>query len=242
MAILWTWPEYDNDTSSTFLYYLVAIPMHILPVMARSWRIYCIYRPTPNWRFKMETNFHPSPKRRGHSWMFVRMAWWMTPWWMGALLTLYDDTSNLSYYYYIGLEGIFLFFNVTINWKLYTIRGELRHKSLDETKSLLMYSILCILEWMWSNTVYLTVQESKKHLIPVWIYIYVDLFLIFFMWLLTGGRALYKVWVEGHAVDVSSTTNCAELKYAKKAPSVQVLSVICSDSLEISPGQSMYTH
>jgi len=240
LAIVWTYPEYDSDDVNTFLYYLVAVPLHFLPVMVRSWRIYCIYRPTLNWKFQMDYNFAKFVKRRGHAWMFIRMGLWMIPWGLVSLLTLYDHTMRIVYYVYIGLEGVYAFLSLAINWKLYTIREELRPKFLDETKCLLIYSVMCVLEWLWTNTLYLIMQFSN-HEPMLAIYIYGDLFFVFSIWALTGGRILYKVWKQNQKVDKKPDINCLELRYStSKAPNVVVINVICSSTTI--EGSATYTY
>jgi hypothetical protein len=57
-------------------------------------------------------------------------------------IILFVKSMGISYYFYIGLEGICALVGMTISWKLYTIRDELRPKFLDETKSLLIYPLV----------------------------------------------------------------------------------------------------
>jgi len=189
LDIAWNYPAYNDYEYETFLYYLIAVPIHFLPVMIRSWRIFCVYRPTPNWHFQMDSL--AVRKRRSHLWMVTRMFFIYLPFAFVAL-GLYWDPS-IPYFTYVALNGVYAITNLVMTYKLYTMRLELRPKFLDETKALLSYSVVALVEWIWTNVIYLYayVGGVDGPLVP---YMYIDLFLVALMWGLTVGKVLFRVW------------------------------------------------
>lgn len=193
-ALALTFPSYEGTSYNYLLYYLVAVPVHIFPIMARSWRILCIYRPTHNWRCSMDRPFAPIPRK--HLWMFSRMLVWYIPWAVVGALVCYN--IDISFYIFIGFEGIYGFAELAINWKLFTMRTELRARYLDETKSLLAYSIISQLQWAWTNILYLYIFDWDGDQSLLVLYVYGDFFFITLMWSLTTGKALLRVWMRSH--------------------------------------------
>jgi hypothetical protein len=195
LEIAWTYPAYITNVSTTYVYYLIAVPVHFLPVLVRSWRIYCVYKSTPTWKCTMEPI--TSRRRRGHKWMFIRIFVLYLPW-AGISIGLRWN-QNIPYYVYIGLNGIVAIANFVLTVLLYRMRNDLRPKYLDETTSLLTYSLTSLIEWIWANTIYILALLMDTSGIMV-VYMYVDVFLIFNMWLLTTGKTLYRVWARRDVV------------------------------------------
>eukprot|EP00026_Physarum_polycephalum_P010848 Phypoly_transcript_11030.p1 GENE.Phypoly_transcript_11030~~Phypoly_transcript_11030.p1 ORF type:complete len:350 (+),score=19.14 Phypoly_transcript_11030:76-1125(+) len=189
LDIVWTYPKYNNDVSTTYMYYLIAAPFHFLPVIVRSWRIFCVYRSTPTLYCTMEPI--TSRRRRGHRWMLSRIFALYIPWVITSLGLIWDP--NIPYYTFIGLNGIAAIVNFVLTILLFKMRMELRPKYLDETSSLVTYAVLSLIEWAFANSVYIYVLVTTNSANIMIYYIYIDMFMIAIMFSLTTGRLLYRV-------------------------------------------------
>lgn len=189
VAIVWTYPEYNDDVSTTYMYYLIAVPFHFLPIVVRSWRIFCVYRPTPTWQCKMEPI--TSRRKRGHQWMLTRLAILFGPWIIIAFPLAWDPF--IPYYTFIGINGVVAIANLILAILLFSIRLELRPKYLDETSSLIAYSILSVIEWIFANTIYILALLIDISGALIY-YVYIDMALIGVMWIVTTGKLLYRVY------------------------------------------------
>jgi len=95
--------------------------------------------------------------------MFTRMGLGLVPWFFPPLGLLWKSTYYIDpYYFYVGLEGIYVMLSLLVSWKLYCIRHELKQKFLNEAKSLLSYSVVCLIEWIWTNSIYLIMDMCKQ--------------------------------------------------------------------------------
>jgi hypothetical protein len=101
---------------------------------------------------------------------------------------------NIPYYIDIGLNGIVAIANFVLTVQLYHMRLELRPKYLDETSSLLVYSILSLIEWIFANTLYILAFLVDISGVIIY-YMYIELVLVGLMWSLTTGRLVHRVWV-----------------------------------------------
>jgi hypothetical protein len=189
LHIVWDYEEYNSDVSTTVIYYAIAVPFHFLPVIIRSWRIFCVYRSTPTWNCTMEPI--TSRRRRGHKWMLLRIAIIYIPWAICSIGIIWDP--DIPYYVYIGMNGTYAIANFLLTVLLYHMRAELRPKYLDETSSLLVYSILSLIEWAFANTIYILALLVDMTWIMIY-YCYIDLFLIGMIWFFTTGKTLYRVY------------------------------------------------
>jgi len=134
-----------------------------------------------------------SPINRQHCWMFSRMFVWYIPWLLIFVVIIFS--GDALYYACIGLEGIYNSVALIVNWKLFNFKNELRPRYLDETTSLLVFSFISLLQWIWTNSIYLYLGfEGHDYLLLV--YIYGDLFLLTCMWSLTTGKTLFRVWTK----------------------------------------------
>jgi len=151
-TIIWTFPAYTCDASSFYLYYLGAVPFHILPLLVRSWRTYCIYRETFS-IFTCTKDSMLSEKVRRHLWMIWRIGLCYLLFLLAIALVAIDE--DYAYYTWIAVESYFSLIFIVLAYKLYSIRSELRSKLLDETKSLFLYAIVVAIEVIYSNAVYI---------------------------------------------------------------------------------------
>jgi len=197
IAIVWTYPAYDCAESAFILYYVGAVPFHIIPLLIRSWRTFCIYRATPNiltCRYDTLLN----DKVRRHKWMVWRMSFCYLCFLL--ILLLLFLSQDAAYYAWIGLEGAFNLCNFLLTWKLFSMRAELRNKMLDETKSLFIYASIAIIEVIYSNTMYIVAGSAYENTYLIIYYMYGDIFLVSAMWFLTGGKAVYFLLKTGKEV------------------------------------------
>jgi len=210
LAILWQWPEYNNDLTSFLLYYLIAVPVHFLPILLRSWKITCVYKLTPNWNCSWDTPV--SGKQRGHKWMLIRMGILYLIWPCIAFLILASEDD--AYYPWIAIELLFAIANLILAFILWGLRKELKRYVLDDSKSLIGYSVVAVIECVVTNTFYLIAEDNTIFLVP---YLWADIFLINCMWWLSVGRTLINVLrkknISRKSLDPSNTV---QLSYSVK--------------------------
>jgi len=189
LAILWQWPEYNDDLTSFLLYYLIAVPVHFLPILLRSWKITCVYKLTPNWNCSWDTPM--SGKQRGHKWMLIRLGILYLIWPLVAFLIF--SSENNAYYLWIAIELLFALTNLGLAFVLWSLRKELQKYVLDDSKSLIGYSCVAVIECIVTNTFYMFAEEDSIYLVP---YLWADITLVNLMWWLSVGRTLINVIVK----------------------------------------------
>jgi len=207
------WPsEKETLRASTYMYYLIAVPFHFIPVMVRSWRIYCVYRPTMNWRCEVDSI--AVYRRRGHPWMLLRMLALYIPF---ALLSIGIQFYPTHFVYtFVALNGVYAIVNFALTVTLWKMRAELKEKFLDESNTLLIYSIFSLLEWLW----YAEFLWAKKtlNLKGIIAYMYVEFFWIALMWSLTVGRTVWNVLTKRDiSQDKKPELTDADIQRAKKS-------------------------
>jgi len=185
LAIAWTYPIYCCDLASFLLYYLGAAPFNFLPMVIRSWRTFCIYRPTPNFG-TCQTEDMLGMRIRRHRWMIQRMVINYIPFMLPLAALAYS--LDLAYYLWVGVESVYAIINFALAWQLYLMRGELKGKYLDENLSLFAYSTIAALEVVFGNLLYMLAATQTNLLL---VYMYGDLVIVFTMWLLTGAKAIF---------------------------------------------------
>jgi hypothetical protein len=210
LAIIWTYPAYDCDNTSFYLYYLAAAPFHIIPLLVRSWRTYCIYRETPNiLTCRIDTIL--SERVRRHEWMAWRIALSYIP--FVLVVSFVAINQDTAYYVWIGVETTYTIGNFILAMILFRMRHELRSKFLDETRSLYVYATIALIEVIFSNTMYILAYTYYELLIIY--YVYGDIIIVSLMWFLTGGRTIY------YMTQLQTEIESEKDKVARKSLSLQ---------------------
>jgi len=231
IEIAWTYPDYNSNPRVTYMYYLIAVPLHYIPVIVRSWRIYCVYRSTPTWKCQMEPI--TSRRRRGHAWMLKRIIILYIPFIPICFGLVFNQASVIPYYTYIGLNGVYAIGNFSLTILLYNIRMELRQKYLDETSCLISYSVASLVEWIFANTLYILGLFNSVYGIIVY-YMYIELALIWIMWFLTTGRICYRVWIRRDLMgDKKPELGDHEIQKAMQRVNTQVSSIEMTSASDI---------
>jgi len=94
------------------------------------------------------------------------------------------------------LTGVYAAIHMALVCKLYSIRHELHDKYLDETKTLVIYAWLCLVEVIFSGITFNFYSDAfpvKEYLWMLVLYLYGELILVSLMWLFSIGRVLYRI-------------------------------------------------